>query len=60
VDYYSPITIVRARLFQENKEAEAAKEEAAKMQRRVVREANKLRKAEEQEEKDREAAEQQL
>ncbi len=51
IDYYSPVQVVKARLFQEQKEAEKEVEEKRKYDNRVKRVANALKNAKEREEK---------
>jgi len=51
IDCYSPAQVVKSREYQEEKEALKIKEEEAKLQRKIQRAANALRKAKEQEEK---------
>jgi hypothetical protein len=60
IDCYSPAQVVKARLFQEQKEAEKEAEEKRKYDNRVKRAANALKKAREQEEKEARAATRQL
>jgi hypothetical protein len=60
IDCYSPAQVVKARLFQEQKEAEKEAEEKRKYDNRVKRVANALKKAREQEEKEARAAARQL
>ena len=60
IDYYSPAQVVKARLFQEQKEAEKEAEEKRKYDNRVKRAANALKKAKELEEKEARAVARQL
>jgi hypothetical protein len=60
IDCYSPAQVVKARLFQEQKEAEKEAEEKRKYDNRVKRVANALKKAKELEEKEARAAARQL
>ena len=60
IDCYSPAQVVKARLFQEQKEAEKEVEEKRKYDNRVKRAANALKKAKELEEKEARAVARQL
>jgi hypothetical protein len=60
VDCYSPAQVVKAREYQEQKEALEAAEEEAKLQRKIQRAANALKKAKEREEREARAAAKQL
>jgi hypothetical protein len=60
IDCYSPAQVVKARLFQEQKEEEKEAEEKRKYDNRVKRAANALKKAKELEEKQARAAARQL
>ena len=60
IDCYSPAQVVKARLFQEQKEAEKEAEEKRKYDNRVKRAANALKNAKEREEKQARAAARQL
>ena len=60
IDCYSPAQVVKARLFQEQKEAEKEAEEKRKYDNRVKRAANALKNAKEREEKAARAAARQL
>jgi hypothetical protein len=51
IDCYSPAHVVKCREYQEEKEAMKIKEEEAKLQRKIQRAANALRKAQETEER---------
>ena len=51
IDYYSPAQVVKAREYTEEKEALKAQEEEAKLQRKIQRATNALRKAKEEEKK---------
>jgi hypothetical protein len=56
VDYYSPVQIVKAREYQEQKEALKAAEEEAKLERKIKRAANALKNKLEKERKAKEKA----
>jgi hypothetical protein len=60
VDCYSPVQVVKAREYQEQKEVLKAAEEEAKYQRKVQQAANTLKRVKEREEKDTRAAARQL
>jgi hypothetical protein len=60
IDCYSPAQVVKARLYQEQKEAEKEAEEKRKYDNRVKRAANALKKAKDKEEKEARAAARQL
>ncbi len=57
IDYYSPTQVVKAREYQEEKEALKAAEEQAKYDRKIKRAANALRKKQEEAEKAKRRAE---
>ena len=60
IDCYSPSKVVRAREYQEEKEALKAQEEEAKLHRKIQQEVNRKIKAKEREEKEAKAAARQL
>jgi hypothetical protein len=60
IDCYSPMQVVKAKLFQEQKEAEKEVKEKRKYDNRVLRAMNAFKKAKEREEKEAKAAARQL